>query len=139
MELRGRIIRVLPLKSGLSASSGKEWCKQEYVIETREQYPKQCCFEVFGQDKIDNFNLVEGDNVTVKLDIDAHEYNGRWYNTITAWAVEHDHQRQYSQRQPRQQPPQQQPTERTGGMPPETESQVSPRAGGISESQDLPF
>ena len=27
--------------------------------------------------------------MTVSFDIDAHEYNGRWYNSIRAWKVLH--------------------------------------------------
>ena len=52
MELEGKIIAVLPMQNGISKSTGKNWQSQEYVIETVEQYPKKCCFRVFGEDKI---------------------------------------------------------------------------------------
>lgn len=35
MEIKGRIIHVMPLQSGIGQVSGKEWKKQEYVLETR--------------------------------------------------------------------------------------------------------
>lgn len=88
MEIRGRIIAVLPLRSGVSQKDGKSWMTQDYVIETLEQYTKRCLFNVFGEEKIKEYNLQVGSEVTVKFDINAREYNGRWYNDVRAWKVE---------------------------------------------------
>jgi hypothetical protein len=88
MEIKGRIIAVLQLRSGVSQKDGKSWMTQEYVIETLEQYPKRCLFNVFGEEKIKEYNLQVGSEVTVKFDINAREYNGRWYNDVRAWKVE---------------------------------------------------
>lgn len=78
---------VLPERGGVSQRSGSEWKVATYLLETMEQYPKKCVFEVFGTDRIANFNIQVGQMLTVSLDVDAHEYNGRWYNTIRAWKV----------------------------------------------------
>ena len=53
-----------------------------------EQYPRKICFNVFGADKISQFNIQAGEEMTVSFDINAREYNGRWYNDIRAWRVE---------------------------------------------------
>ena len=87
MEISGKIIMVLPERGGVSQRSGSEWKVASYILETLEQYPKKCCFEVFGTDRIANFNIQVGQMLTVSLDIDAHEFNGRWYNQIRAWKV----------------------------------------------------
>ncbi len=87
MELQGKVIVVLPERSGVSARG--EWKSQSYVIETHEQYPKQMVFDVFGADKIAQFNIKSGDEINVSFDITAHEYNGRWFNNIRAWQVAH--------------------------------------------------
>lgn len=87
MEIQGRIIASLPLQSGTSKTTGKDWQSQEYVLETHEQYPHKCCFRVFGEDRIKLFDINVGDELTVYLDIDAREYNGRWYNNFNAWSV----------------------------------------------------
>ena len=87
MEITGRIIAVLPERGGVS-KTGNEWKMQEYVLETHEQYPKKLCFNVFGADKIAQFNIQVRDELTVSFDINAREYNGRWYNDIRAWRVE---------------------------------------------------
>ena len=52
MEIIGRIIAVLPERSGVSARSGSEWRLGSYVLETvGERYPRKMNFEVFGADK----------------------------------------------------------------------------------------
>ncbi len=87
MEITGRIIAVMEKRSGQSQRSGNTWASQDYVIETHEQYPRRCLFNVFGEDKINEYNLQIGSEVTVSFDINAREYNGRWYNDIRAWRV----------------------------------------------------
>ena len=46
------------------------------------------CFDVFGEDKINQFNIQAGEELTVSFDIDAREWQGRWFNSIRAWKVE---------------------------------------------------
>lgn len=72
MELQGKVIAVLPEKSGVSARG--EWKAQSFVIETHEQYPKKLCFDVFGADRLAQFNIQSGEELLVSFDIDAHEY-----------------------------------------------------------------
>lgn len=84
-EITGKIIAVLPTKSGTSAR-GTQWSSQTSVIETHEQYPKRVAFDVLG-DKITEFNLHVGEEVTVSFDINAREYNGKWWNSVNAWKV----------------------------------------------------
>lgn len=85
MEISGKIIAVLPLQSG-TGKSGKEWSKQEYVIKTADQYPKHCCFCVWN-DKIETFGIAEGQDLDVSINIDAREWQGRWFNEVQAWKV----------------------------------------------------
>lgn len=87
MELTGKIIAVLPERGGIS-KAGNEWKIQEYVLETMEQYPRKMMFNVFGADRIAQFNIQLGETLTVSFDIDSREYNGRWYNDIRAWKVD---------------------------------------------------
>lgn len=84
-DIYGKIIAVLPTRSGTSAR-GTQWSSQTAVIETQEQYPKKLAFDVIN-DKIDQFNIQVGEFLTVQFDINAREYNGRWFNSINAWNV----------------------------------------------------
>ena len=85
MEIQGKVIAVLPERSGISQRG--EWRSQTYVIETQEQYPKKMAFDVFGGDRIVNFGIHLGEVINVSFDIDAHEYQGRYFNQIRAWNV----------------------------------------------------
>ena len=87
MELSGKIIAVLPANSGVSSRTGNPWMSQEYVIEVPGQYPRKCVFRIFGEDRIKQFNIQNGEELTVSFDIDAHEYNGRWFNEIRAYNI----------------------------------------------------
>lgn len=88
MELTGKIIAVLPERSGVSPRTGNEWRMASYVLETMDQYPRKMVFEVFGADRIAQLNVQLGETMTVSFDIDAREYQGRWFNSIRAWKVD---------------------------------------------------
>lgn len=85
IEITGKIIAVLPMREGYSRA-GKLWRSQTYVLEADGQYPKKVAFEVKG-DRIAQFGLRIGETYNLALDIDAREYNGRWFNTITAFQM----------------------------------------------------
>lgn len=134
-EISGQIIAVLPTRSGTSAR-GTEWSSQTAVVETKEQYPKKVAFDVMN-DKIAQFNLQVGDYVTVSYDIDAHEYNGKWFNAVRAWNVV----RVSQQQQAYQQPPQ--PPVNNGWQPPVNAQQQAPfppqQQAAQQGNSDLPF
>lgn len=133
MDVVGKIIVALPPKSGTSQSTGKPWQVNTYVLQTNEQTPKNIAFDVFGAERVEQYNLKVGDMVTVSIDIDAHEYNGRWYNQIRAWNVVNH----ASAQQPVvQQAPT--PTPQPGALfpqPPAPGAQPAPSAG----TDQLPF
>ena len=133
MDVVGKIIAALPPKSGTSQSTGKPWQVNAYVLQTNEQTPKNIAFDVFGAERIEQYNLKVGDMVTVSIDIDAHEYNGRWYNQIRAWNVVNHASAQQSAAQ--QVPP---PTPQSDALfpqPPAPGAQSAPSAG----TDQLPF
>lgn len=88
MEISGRIIVATEPRKGISQRTGSEWVAQDFVIETHEQFPKRCVFGVFGKERLDEFKIQVGEELTVSFDIDAHEYNGRWFNSLRAWRVQ---------------------------------------------------
>ena len=85
MEIQGKVIAVLPQKTGVSSKG--EWKSQEFVIETHESYPHKMVFNVFGAERLERFNIVIGEEISVSFDIDAKEYNGRWFNSIRAFDI----------------------------------------------------
>ena len=88
MEFTGRIIKVLDHRGGVSSRTGNPWKMQDFVIEeTMGQFPKRMVFNVFGEENLNRFNIQEGQELTVSFDINAREYNGRWYNDVRVWNV----------------------------------------------------
>ena len=86
MEITGKIIVALPERSGVTSRG--EWKSQEFVIETFDTYPKKCVFQVFGEEKLSSFNIKLNETLKVSFNIDAHEYNGRYFNSLMAYNVE---------------------------------------------------
>lgn len=76
MEVSGKIIAKLPLQSGVAKASGREWKKQEYVLETHDSFPRKVKFDFFGE-RVDQYPLEIGEEVTVSFDIESREFNGR--------------------------------------------------------------
>ena len=87
LKVKGTIKHILKAESGVSRA-GNEWKKQEFVIETSDQFPKNVCFTLFN----DKFSLLEkvnqGDEVEVSFNVESREYNGKWFHNINAWKVE---------------------------------------------------
>lgn len=87
MEIIGKLLMKLPLQSGIGRT-GNSWQKQEFVIETIEQYPKKVCANLWG-DKLDMLETVNiGDTVKVSFSIESREFNGKWYTDVKAWKIE---------------------------------------------------
>ena len=84
MEITGKIIKILPLQTGTGKNG--TWKKQEFILETAAQISRKICFSIWG-DKIDQFNLNEGDDAEVMFDLESREYNNRWYTEAKAWKV----------------------------------------------------
>lgn len=130
MEIKGKIIVALPAQGGVS-KTGKEWSRQDYVIETQEKYPKKIAFSVMN-DNIMNFGLTVGQEVNIYVDINATEWNGKWYNSITCWkAIVSNQGQQAAPSQPNQNSaPSQQ------SIPPQPTQQ---QMFGNDNKDDLPF
>ncbi len=84
MEINGKIVEILPEKTGQSSKGA--WRKQEFILETDGQYPKKVCFMAWT-DKIDEFSIKLGEDLVVSIDLESREYNGRWYTDVKAWKV----------------------------------------------------
>ena len=74
LQITGRVIQVLEEQSGQGKNG--TWRKQEFVLETPGDYPKQVCCVQWGE------------TITAHIDIQSREYNGRWYTDVKAWRIE---------------------------------------------------
>ena len=89
MEVTGILVKQIAIREGVSKSNGNPWKIAEYLVEIPGQYPRHIVFRVSdGQvGRIARFDSLVGKTVTVSFDIDAREYEGRWFNEINAWGI----------------------------------------------------
>ena len=86
MEVQGKIRVILPAESGVSQRTGNTWMSQDFVLDyfwwPNQSQPSQMVLRVFGEDRIKNFDLHVNDEVKLTFHVEAHEYDGRWFNGI---------------------------------------------------------
>ena len=89
MEITGILVKQVAVREGVSQRNGQPWKIAEYLVEIPGQYPRHIAFRVSdGQvGRIARFESLVGKTVTVSFDIDAREYEGRWFNEINAWGI----------------------------------------------------
>jgi len=86
MDVKGTLVQILKLEEGVS-KAGKAWSKQDFVIETNEQFPKKVCFTLFG-DKVSLIDgISEGSELEVFFNLESRDFNGKWYHNINAWKI----------------------------------------------------
>lgn len=88
MDITGTIILKFDRQSGVS-KAGREWKKDEYVLETDGPYPKRVKFTVFG-DKCDAISLELQHKYTLSFDLESREFNGRWYTDVNVYAAKEE-------------------------------------------------
>lgn len=84
----GKIIEILPTESGTSRQ-GKDWKKLIFAIDTGEQYNNIVAFEVFGDEKVDNFvkyNKV-GKTVDVEFNVSSNKWKNKYFTSASAWKI----------------------------------------------------
>lgn len=86
LELTGKLIKVLPEVSGQSQKG--PWNKQDFIVETVDQFPKKVCLTAWGEKASDLKQYAPGDTLKVTLNLESREYNDRWYTEARAWRIE---------------------------------------------------
>ncbi|NBA75430.1 DUF3127 domain-containing protein [Emticicia sp. ODNR4P] len=86
LELEGTLIKVQPEQTG-NGKNG-QWVKQEFVVETQEQYPKKACFSAWGDRTADLKQFALGDKLKVTFSVESREYNDRWYTDLRAYRID---------------------------------------------------
>lgn len=89
MEITGILVKKISEREGVSQRNGQPWKNAEFLLEVPGYNPRHVNFAVRdGQtNKIARFDSMVGKTVTVSFDLDAHEFEGRWFNDIQAWGI----------------------------------------------------
>ena len=86
LEIKGKLKSILPEVTGVNAK-GNQWKKQEFVITTEDQYPKDVCFVLWGDNTDVLATLSTGASLVVNFNAESREYNGNYYTDLKAWKV----------------------------------------------------
>ena len=88
MNVNGQIIKILDVQIGVS-KDGKEWQKQTFVIDNNEKYNNIFAFEIFGEEKVQNFTKYNKlhDIVDVEFNVSCNEWQGKFFTTLNAWKI----------------------------------------------------
>ncbi len=86
MEFEGVVYRVLPVVKGQGARG--EWTKQEVVFDLPGEFSKKVCVAFWGDKAQEGASLREGENVTVSINLESREHNGRWFTEARAWRLQ---------------------------------------------------
>ncbi len=88
MITKGRIYRIFTPTQIESKNGGSPMIKQEFILTQDDDYETKIVFTVLGEQRVRSLSAIrEGMEVRVRFDIKAHEYNGRWYNSVNAFDV----------------------------------------------------
>ncbi|MFQ9100373.1 MAG: DUF3127 domain-containing protein [Segatella copri] len=89
VKFTGKIIAAGQVQMGTS-QNGTQWSSCEYTIEElNEQYPSRAVIQVYGSDKIQQFNIQLGEIITAHIGLKARQSKeGRWFNQLDCWKVE---------------------------------------------------
>jgi hypothetical protein len=87
LEITGKIVQLLDLQSGTSIRG--DWKKQDFILETEEQYPRKICISLWG-DKIGDISGIQlgREIITVGITLESREFNGRWYTDVKGWRIQ---------------------------------------------------
>ena len=119
LDITGKVVKILPEQTGQGKNG--EWRKQDFVIETMDQYPKKACFSAWGDKTAAIKQLLQGDEVTISFNVESREFKERWYTELKAWKITKGSQNASNQS--------------TSAVPPFNENDIPPE----DENEGLPF
>lgn len=88
MEVKGKIEKIMEVQKGTS-KAGKEWKKLQFTLRTEAEYNNLYCFELFGEEKTDNFTKFNkvGQEVDVSFNVKTNEWKDKYFTSLDAWKV----------------------------------------------------
>lgn len=122
-KVKGKVTEILTPITGQSTKG--EWSKFDAVVNIPDgEYPKSICFTIFNKPELYE-KLQIDQEVEVSFSIDAREYQGKFFNNVSAFKVDIQSHVPFDKREAQRK---------------DAQSKVSqaPRPS-VSEEDDLPF
>lgn len=144
MEIQGTVEQILPVESGVSKTSNKEWRKGGFILTTEGQYPKKICVTLFGK-SLDEVRVAVGQRVTAHVDVSSRSWTSpatgktSWFTEVSAYRVDAEQAAApVQQPQPQQMSAYEQANALYGGAFPGATAQ-SPQSQSPQGADDPPF
>lgn len=87
MREHGKVVVVMEPRTGTNTNTGEVWKSQDFVLEIDGRHPRRVKFNLYGAEKVDKARLTLGSIIDVDAEVEAHEYQGKWYNEIRVWGI----------------------------------------------------
>lgn len=85
MIFKGKIIVLSEEESGTSQTTQTAWRRRRVVVEQNSTRPRRLAFDAWGDLADKAHDLGIGAQVIVSFEVDAREYQGRWYTEAQAF------------------------------------------------------
>lgn len=89
MQFQGRIYKIFPVQSGTSQRG--EWSRQDFIFEyfesPNDRYADRVLLSLMN-DRINEYDLHEGDEVIIGFGHNTREYQGRYFNDVRLYHFE---------------------------------------------------
>ena len=88
-KVTGAITHISEVVKGQKKDGSGEWQKLNFVVKTSDEYNNLYAFEIFGDEKVENFQKFNklNQNVEVSFNIRSNEYQGKYYTSLQAWKI----------------------------------------------------
>ncbi len=85
MEIEAVVFKVLEPVKGVSAKG--EWVRQEVIFDQPSDFNRKVCISFWGDKAQEVATFKVGEALTLSVNIESREFNGRWYTSLQAWKV----------------------------------------------------
>lgn len=91
LEIKGTLTKIGEIVEG-TGKDGAPWQKLTYTVTTDQTYNNLYAFEIFSQDKVEQFRKynTEGTRVSVKFNVSTNEWKGKYFTTLQSWRCTKD-------------------------------------------------
>ena len=87
LSIQGKLLKKINPESGVR-KDGRGWKKQNFILQTENNFNNEICFQLFGEEKMAILNQIEiGEKIEVFFNLSSREYNGKYYHNIDAWKI----------------------------------------------------
>tara|TARA_R110002012_G_scaffold288455_1_gene481199 strand:+ start:521 stop:829 length:309 start_codon:yes stop_codon:yes gene_type:complete len=87
MEIKGNVYQISEVQKGTS-KAGKEWTRQNLVIETGDEYNPHLSISFLGEKCLLLNNLKINDEVILHINLSSKEWQGKWFTNVNGWKID---------------------------------------------------